>query len=93
MGKQLLTVLAIFTFTLLSPSLASAQFPRDLKIPKVGKPKPTPAETAQPAPSGETQPAAQPGAHAATNPAPPEASPRPQAGGITLSKTLIRFCL
>jgi hypothetical protein len=39
---------------------APAQLPGNLKIPKVSKPKPTPAPAAQPAPAGETQPAVQP---------------------------------
>ncbi|MDX6614098.1 MAG: hypothetical protein QOD75_3284 [Blastocatellia bacterium] len=89
MRKQLLTVLGIFTFTLLSSITASAQLPGGLKVPRPGKPKPTPtpAEKARPAPSGETQPAAptQPGATNA------EASPRPPAEGSALIKTLIQF--
>jgi hypothetical protein len=98
MRKRLFVALAFLALGGFGFQTASAQWPDGLpRIPRPGKPKPkptpTPAEMAQPAPSGGTQPATQPlpDAPAATNPAPPAAALRPQAGGITLTKTLIRF--
>jgi hypothetical protein len=71
---------------------APAQFPSGLKIPKVGKPTPTPA--AQPTSPGKTQPAAQPRPSAPAlsgAPAQPQAAAGQGAqGGIAVLKNLVR---
>jgi len=84
-GSSFLTLafLALAGFGL--HTTAAAQFP---KIPKIGKPKPTPTPASQPAPtSGDAQPAAQPAAQ-------PDASsaPAPAAqGGPTIAKDSVQL--
>jgi hypothetical protein len=91
MKKHLLVVAALLPLTCLGPQTAAAQFPGGLKIPKVGKPKPTPtpapAETAQPTPSTESRPAAQPPS-ASSAPAQQQASAGP--GAVAVLKNLVR---
>lgn len=85
MKKQLLVVAFLLSLAAFGPHTASAQFPRDLKIPKIGKPKPkpTPAETAQPAATpNEPRPAAQPQPAASSAPG---AQPPPAAGSGALA--------
>jgi hypothetical protein len=89
MKKHLLVVAALLTLTCLGPQTAAAQLPGGLKIPKVGKPKPTPTHapvaSAQPAPSNETRPAAQPAAsNTATQ---PQAAAGP--GAVAVLKNLV----
>ncbi|HWW76827.1 MAG TPA: hypothetical protein VNZ44_15620 [Pyrinomonadaceae bacterium] len=92
MRKHILVALAFAVFATLCCRNASAQLPGGLKIPKAGKPKPTPtpAEPAQPAPSGETRPAARPQPSA---PAAGGATAQPQAGaeqgGIAVLKNSV----
>jgi hypothetical protein len=88
MRKHVLFALASAVIAGLCWQPAPAQLPGGLKIPKLGKPKPTPtpaAQPAQPAPSNETRPAAQP------QPSTPAATPQAPAGETTLVKTRIRF--
>lgn len=95
MRKYILFALAPVVFATLCGQPASAQFPGGLKIPKVSKPTPTPAEAAQPAasaeslpaPSSESRPAAQP-----TSAIIPQASGQPLAGfdkGWLVVRTLV----
>ena len=90
MKKQILVAAALLALAGFGPQAAPAQLPGGLKIPKVGKPKPTPtpapSETAQPAPSDEPRPAAQP------QPAAPAAQPQPATGqgGLAILKNLVR---
>ena len=84
MRKHILLALASAVIIGVCYQTASAQLPGGLKIPKVGKPKPTPAPAAQPAPSNETHPAVQPQPAAA-------APPQTTAGDTTLVKTRILF--
>jgi hypothetical protein len=78
---------------------AAAQLPGGLKIPKISKPKPkpTPAETAQPSLPGESQPASPNEPRPAVQPQPvassaPAAQSQPGAGsgGIAVLKNLVR---
>ena len=100
MRKQILFALASIVITGFCCQNAPAQWPGGLKIPKVSKPKPSPTEAAQPAPSNETQPAAaQPQPAASSKPAQPQtaqpqtaaATPQATTGETTLVKTRIRF--
>ena len=50
-------ILTLCILGMLSFQIASAQFPKLPKIPKQPKTQPTPTDTGQPAPSGDTQPA------------------------------------
>lgn len=86
MRKQILLALASVFIATLFCQAASAQLPGGLKIPKVGKPKPTPtpSETAQPATPNEPRPVAQPQPAAAV-------APQAAAGETTLVKTRIQF--
>lgn len=88
MKKQLLVVAALLTLVAFGSRTTPAQLPGGLKIPKVGKPKPTPtpAEAAPTAPSSsESRPAAQPAASS------PAAQPQAGAGqgGIAVLKNLV----
>jgi hypothetical protein len=89
--KKQIFVVALLTLTCLGARTASAQLPGGLKIPKVGKSKPTPtpapAEAAQPAPSTESRPAAQPQPGASGAPAQQQAAS--ESGGIAVLKNLV----
>jgi hypothetical protein len=90
MKKHLIVVATLLTLTGLCPQTASAQLPGGLKIPKVSKPKATPA----PAPTGTAQPAASDSPRPAGQPAASSAPLQPQAvagsgGGIAVLKNLV----
>jgi hypothetical protein len=86
MRKHFLVALASVVIAGFCCQNAPAQLPGGLKIPKVGKPKPkpTPAETAQPSLPGESQPAS-------PNEPRPAAQSQPNAaqGGIAVLKNLV----
>ncbi|MFL6255358.1 MAG: hypothetical protein ACJ74T_10055 [Pyrinomonadaceae bacterium] len=84
-GSSFLTLafLALAGFSL--HTTAAAQFP---KIPKIGKPKPSPTPAAQPATTNsDAQPAAQPAASAAPAPTAPASA----QGGPTIAKDSVQL--
>ncbi len=86
MKKISFLTLAVLVFAVFSFQTASAQFPK-VKIPKPSwpKPQPTPADTTQPAPGSNTQPAQpQPGNRNTTTPA---------VAGTTIDKPSIQLFL
>ena len=90
MKKQLLVVAALFTLTAFGPHVASGQLPGGLRIPKISKPKPKPAEAAQPAATPNEPPHAAQPQHAATSAPAAQSQPgNAGSGALAVLKNLV----